>query len=112
LVAVRPNPQRANWKSAGRTLARLDAAARAGDSVAFFEVARTALLQTFAAQWQLSPDQITTAELKARLGPAGEEIAKLCMLADEAKYSNSEPVSADFQYWLGVMRHQLRGRRR
>jgi hypothetical protein len=110
--AVRPDPQRANGKSAGRTLARLDAAARSGDSVSFFELARTAVLQTFAARWQMSADQITAAELKARLGSTGEEIAKLCTLADEAKYSNSEPVSADFQYWLGLIRHQLRGQRR
>jgi hypothetical protein len=107
--AVRPNPARAMSKSAERALARLDAAAQSGDSSAFFEVARTALLQTFAVRWQMSPDQITAAELKARLGPAGEDIERLCALADEAKYSDYEPGSTDFPRWLRLIRSQLTG---
>ena len=107
--AVRPNPARATSKSAERALAQLDAAARSGDSSSFFEVARTALLQTFAARWQISPDQITVAQLKARLGPAGEDIERLCALADEAKYSDYEPASTDFQRWLRLIRGQLTG---
>ena len=109
--AVRPNPTRAISKSAERALAQLDAAAQSGDSSSFFEVARTALLQTFAARWQLSPDQITAAELKARLGPAGEDIERLCELADEAKYSDYEPRSTDFPRWLRLIRGQLTGER-
>jgi BatD DUF11 like domain len=109
--AVRPNPARATSKSAERALAQLDAAAQSGDSSSFFEVARTALLQTFAARWQISPDQITAAELKARLGPAGEDIERLCALADEAKYSDYEPGSTDFQRWLRLIRGQLTGER-
>jgi hypothetical protein len=109
--AVRSNPARATSKSAERALAQLDAAAQSGDSSSFFEVARTALLQTFAARWQMSPDQITVAELKARLGPAGEDIERLCALADEAKYSDYEPGSTDFQRWLRLIRRQLTGER-
>jgi BatD DUF11 like domain len=109
--AVRPNSARAASKSAERALARLEAAAQSGDSSSFFQVARTALLQTFAARWQMSPDQITAAELKARLGPAGEDIGRLCALADEAKYSGYEPGSTDFQRWLRLIRSQLRGER-
>ena len=109
--AVRPNPARATSKSAERALAQLDAAAQSGDSSSFFEVARTALLQTFAARWQMSPDQITVAELKARLGPAGEDIERLCALADEAKYSDYEPGSTDFPRWLRLIRGQLTGER-
>jgi hypothetical protein len=89
----------------------LEAAAQSGDSSSFFQVARTALLQTFAARWQMSPDQITAAELKARLGPAGEDIGRLCALADEAKYSDYEPGSTDFQHWLRLIRGQLAGER-
>jgi hypothetical protein len=109
--AVRPNSARATSKSAERALVQLDAAAQSGDASSFFEVARTALLQTFAARWQMSPDQITVAELEARLGPAGEDIARLCALADEAKYSDYEPGSTDFQRWLRLIRGQLTGER-
>jgi hypothetical protein len=109
--AVRPNPARAISKSAERALAQLDAAAQSGDSSSFFELARTALLQTFAARWQISPDLITAADLRARLGPAGEDIERLCALADEAKYSDYDPGSTDFQRWLGLVRRQLTGER-
>ena len=109
LFAARPNLARAPSKATRRVLAQLDAAARSGDASSFFEVARTALLQTFAARWQMSPDQITLDELKARLGAAGEDIDRLFALADEAKYSAYEPGGTDFQRWLGLVRGQLAG---
>jgi hypothetical protein len=111
LFAVRPHPARVISKATGRALAQLDAAARAGDSSSFFEVARTVLLQAFAARWHVSPDQITLADLQARLGTAGEEIERLFALADEAKYSDHGPGGTDFQRWLGVIRDQLVGGR-
>jgi hypothetical protein len=107
--AVRPNPARAISRAAERTLAQLDAAARSGDVSSFFEMARTALLQTFAARWQMSPEQITSEELKARLGSAAEDVERLCALADEAKYSNYQAASTDFQSWLKLIRGQLAG---
>jgi len=109
--ALRPNPARATSKAAERALAQLDAAARSGDSSSFFDVARTLLLQTFAARWQMSPDQVTLAELRARLGTAGEDIERLFALADEAKYSDYEPGRTDFPRWLGLIRGQLAGER-
>jgi len=109
--AVRPNPARARSKAAERALAQLDAAARSGDTSSFFDAARRVLLQTFAAQWQMPPDQITVADLRGRLGTAGEDIERLFALADEAKYSDYEPGSADFQRWLGLVRGQLIGGR-
>jgi hypothetical protein len=109
--AVRPNPARATSKAAERALAQMDAAARSGDAASFFEVARSALLQTFAEQWRMSPDQITFAVLQARLGPAGEDIERLSALADEAKYSDYEPGSTDFQHWLKLIRGHLAGER-
>jgi hypothetical protein len=87
----------------------LDAAARSADPVSFFEVARDALLQRFATRWQMPPDQIDLAELKARLGTAGEDIARLFALADEAKYSDYQPGNSDLQRWLGLIRGQLTG---
>jgi hypothetical protein len=105
--AVRPSPARVTSKSAARALGKLDAAVQSGDVTAFFEVAREVLLQTFATRWRMAPDQITPAELQARLGPAGDEIQRLWGLADEAKYSNYEPGSTDFQGWLTLIRGQL-----
>jgi hypothetical protein len=109
---VRPNPARSTSKATERTLAQLAAAARRGDSSSFFDVARNALLQSFAARWQLPPDQVTFAELKSRLGMPGEDIEQLFALADEAKYSDHEPGSTDFQRWLGLIRSQLTGERK
>ena len=108
-LAVRPHPARGTSKAAERALAQLDAAARSGDFSSFFEVARNALVQTFATRWQMSPDQITYTELKARLGTAGEDIERLFALADEAKYSDYAPGGTDFQRWLTLIRGQLMG---
>jgi hypothetical protein len=109
--ALRPQPTRATSEAAERALAKLDAAARTGDSASFFDVARKALLQTFAARWQMSPEEITVAELKSRLGGASNDIERLLSLADEAKYSDQGPAAADYQRWLGLIRDQL-GRER
>jgi hypothetical protein len=94
-------------KAAGRTLAALEAAVRAGDSSSFFNTARMTLIQTFAARWQMSPDQVTSAELKARLGEEGEDIGRLFALADETKYSGHDPGRMDFAQWLNIVRRQL-----
>jgi len=108
-LAVRPHPARGSSKTAERALAQLESAARSGDSASFFETARKALLQTLAARWQMSPDQVTFAELKARLGSAGEDVERLFALADEAKYSDYAPGGTDFQRWLTLIRSQLTG---
>jgi hypothetical protein len=111
LFAVRPHPARVTSKATQRTLARLDAAARSGDSASFFGAARDALLQTFATRWRVPADQITGAELKARLGAASEDVERLFALADEAKYSDHGAGGVDFQRWLTVIRGQLAGGR-
>ena len=109
--AVRPGAGRATSKAAERMLAQLDAAARAGDSSSFFEAARETLLQTFAARWQMPADQITFAELKARLGTTGQDVERLFALADETRYSDYQPGGTDFQRWLRLIRGQLAGGR-
>jgi hypothetical protein len=106
-LVVRSNPVRISSKAAERTLAQLDAAARRRDSSSFFDVARNALIQAFAARWRVPPDQVTSVELKSRLGTAGEDIQRLFALADEAKYSDHEPADTDYQWWLGLIRGQL-----
>ena len=60
----------------------------------------------------MPPDQVTLAELKSRLGAAGEDVERLFALADEAKYSDYQPGSTDFQRWLGLIRAQLIGERK
>jgi hypothetical protein len=109
--AVRPRAARATSKAAERVLAKLDAAARTGDSSSFFEVAREALLHNFAIRWQMPVDQITVAELKARLGTSGEAVERLFAIADEAKYSDYHSGRTDFQHWLSLIRGQLAGDR-
>jgi hypothetical protein len=108
-LAVRPQPARTISKAAQRVLEQLNAAARSGDAASFFEAARKELLRTFADRWQVSPDEITSKELKARLGTAGEEIERLFALADEAKYSDDEAGQVDFRGWIGVVRAHLAG---
>jgi hypothetical protein len=107
--AVRPNAARASSKAAGRVLAQLEATARAGNAASFFETARKTLLQTFAARWQIPADQISPAELKARLGATGADVEQLFALADEASYSNDQAGGTDFQRWLRLIRSQLAG---
>ena len=109
--AVRPRAAHATSKAAEHVLAELDAAARAGDSSSFFEAARKALLQTFAARWQIATDQITVADLKARLGTTGEDVERLFAIADEARYSDNQSGGTDFQRWLSLIRGQLAGER-
>ena len=111
LFVVRPNPVRTTSKAVERTLARLSIAAQSADSAVFFEMARQALAQAFAARWQLSADQITAAELQARLGSEAGDIEQLFTLADEARYSDHKPSTADFQHWLALIRSQLAGGR-
>jgi hypothetical protein len=103
----RPSVVSGTSKAAERALRQLDAVARAGESSSFFEIARHALLQAFAARWRIAPDKITGAELQARLGSTGADIERLFALADEAKYSGYTPATEDFQRWMALIRSQL-----
>jgi hypothetical protein len=94
-------------KATRRLLAQLDAAARAGDPVEFFGVARAALQEDLALRWQLAPQQVTTAELQSRLGTDEDDIARLFALADEVKYAGGEPKRTDFDRWTDVVRQTL-----
>lgn len=104
---VRRVPASAISKATERTLVRLSAAAQSGDSSSFFELARQALLQAFATRWGIAPDQVTSVELNARLGPDAGDIEQLFSLADESRYSQQKPSTADFQRWLALIRSQL-----
>lgn len=108
-LAVRPHPVRIASKAADQALAELSAALRTGDSTSFFMVGRQRLLEAFAARWRVSADQVTAAQLKMRLGPAGEDIGRFLALAEEVKYADSKPGRADCQRWLMLIRSQLTG---
>ena len=94
-------------KAANRLLAHMEAAARSGDPAQFFSCARTAMQQALGARWQLAPDQVTSAEVDARIRGEGHDIPRLFALADEAKYSGHDLHATDFARWMQIVRQQL-----
>jgi oxygen tolerance protein BatD len=94
-------------KAANRLLADMEAAARSGDPARFFSCARTAMQQALGARWQLAPDQVTNAEVDARIRGEGHDIPRLFALADEAKYSGHDLHATDFARWMQIVRQQL-----
>jgi hypothetical protein len=94
----------AKWNQ--RVLTQMEAAARAGNAAVFFNAARDALQQTLAVRWQVEPEEVTAAEVRARLGD-DPDIEQLFALADESKYSNHDLRTADFARWLHVVRQRL-----
>jgi hypothetical protein len=107
LIGMRRKPKRAVSEAIQRALALLDDAARSGDSSTFLDAARALLLQDLARRWRMPPEQITTAQLDARLGSEAAEISRLFALADEAKYSGYGAGATDFSRWLQLVRRQL-----
>jgi hypothetical protein len=105
---VRPSPTRVNAQASARLLVQLNAAAKAGHSASFFELARETLLQTFVTRWGVTRDEVTPAEFASRLGTAAAEVERLWALADEALYSKYEPGTTEFQHWLALIRVQLK----
>jgi hypothetical protein len=93
--------------AARRALAQMEAAARAGNATSFFNSARAALQQSLAARWQVPPDQITAAEVEARMSDGGEDVRQLFALADESKYSGREPSTVDFAGWVRAVRRRM-----
>jgi BatD DUF11 like domain len=106
-----PQPQwtarsRVASKATQRALAQIEAAARQGDPVLFFNCARLALQQALAARWQMAPEQITAAEVQDRLSDDAD-IQQVFALADESKYSGHDLDSTDFARWLAAVRRRL-----
>ncbi len=98
--------ERTASRTAKRVLAQMQSAARAGDAALFFDLARMALQTALAARWQLAPEEITTAEVEARVG-AESDVRELFALADEAKYSGRKLNATDFARWLRIVRRLL-----
>jgi len=89
-----------------RVLTQMEAAARAGNAAVFFNAARDALQQTLAVRWEVGPEEVTAAEVRARLSD-DPEIEQLFALADEAKYSDHDLRTADFARWMNAVRQRL-----
>lgn len=107
--AADPSRRRAQrgTKAARRALAQVEAAARSGDTAQFFHLARAALQHALGARWQLTPEQVTTAEVDAQLGNTATDIRELFALADAALYSGEPPTATDFARWLQIVRREL-----
>jgi hypothetical protein len=105
--APRRRSQSANAKAVNRILQDMQAAGRARDTTAFFNIARHALSRSLAARWSLAPEDITTDVVDSRLGAEGAEIREILALADEANYSGHEMTSTDFQRWMHIVRDRL-----
>jgi hypothetical protein len=89
-----------------RVLTQMEAAARAGNAAVFFNAARDALQQTLAVRWQVGPEEVTAAEVRARLSD-DPDIEQLFALADESKYSDHDLRTADFARWMHAVRQRL-----
>jgi hypothetical protein len=104
----RPTPtqrERITSAWANRVLEQMQAAARVGNSVLFFNTARSALQQKLAARWELTPQEITTTEVESRL--PGDAICDLFAQADEVNYAKGASRKTDFSYWSQIVRHEL-----
>jgi hypothetical protein len=96
---------RTAWRATKRALAQMEAAARTDNPALFFNSARAALQQTLAVRWQLAPDEVTAAEVQARLGD--DDVQQVFALADESKYSGRNLDSTDFARWTLAVRQRL-----
>jgi hypothetical protein len=98
-------------KSMRLALTRMDEAARTGDAARFFALARRALQETLAVRWQMSADQITSAEVDLRLGRDGDglEIRRLFARADEVAYAGEAIRSEELTHWTGFVRRKSLG---
>jgi hypothetical protein len=91
--------QRAASQATATWLAHMETGAATGDAQGFFSSARSALRQTLAAQWQVTPQSIALEDIDARLGPDGKDIHQLFARADEATYSGCKVDAADLGHW-------------
>ena len=97
-----PVSDRSSSRAAKRVLAQMQAAARTRNAAVFFDSARTALQPLLATRWQIEPEDVTTAEVEARVG-AEDDLRQLFALADESKYSGRELNATDFARWLRIV---------
>jgi hypothetical protein len=87
---------------------RMQAASAAGNAAVFFDSARSALQRSLAARWQVEPDQVTLADVEARLG-GDSDVRRVFALADETKYSGRSIESGELKHWQQIVLRQLHG---
>ena len=106
-----PLRERGLPRSMRLALARMEEAARTGDGARFFALARRALQETLAVRWQMSADQITAAELDARLDRDGDglQMRRLFARADEVAYAGEAIRSEELTHWAEFVRRQAMG---
>jgi hypothetical protein len=85
-------------------------AAAAGNAALYFKAARTALQQCLATRWEISPADLSPAEIRARLAddPDHDGMQRIFALADEANYSGDDVEARDFDRWTQIVARQLR----
>jgi hypothetical protein len=117
-VALRRREKCANDGQGARDRARLQitrdsleqmaVAAAGGDAAVFFNSARAALSQSLSARWRIEPEQVTLAEVEARLeGGDRVDVGEMFFLADEANYSGAHLKATDFERWTEIVRRQV-----
>ena len=89
-------------------LERMDQAMRQHASADFFASARSALQQRLGERWNVRPETITLAEIKARLNGAGEGIRPIFEMADQVSYSGHTLGEADYRQWKDLVVAQLK----
>ncbi len=100
--------ERARSELIGNLLKTMSMAAARGDAAEVINSASSALRQTLGARWQISPEQITIADIDMRLeGSERDDIRQIFALADEANYSGGDLQAADFERWTQIVRGQV-----
>ena len=107
MLALRRAPQRVSSRVIDHALAHLSELVRAGDASTFYVAASELLQQRFSKSWHMPVEEITAAEIDARLDHDAADIGRLLALADEAKYSGGAADSAGLSQWLQLVRRHL-----
>ena len=104
------NRERARLQLIRTLLQQMAAASAAGDAAAFLNVARSSLQQNWGAHWRIAPEEITIADVTARLqGRDRDDLCQIFALADEANYSGATLKAAEFAHWTQVVRRSFTG---
>jgi hypothetical protein len=89
-------------------LKRLDQAAAAGDTTAFFTAARDVLQERLGERWGLRPETLTMAEIKTRLGADSGNLATIFAQADAIDYSGQAHGATDLAAWKETVLQELK----
>jgi hypothetical protein len=105
------DPARLRREAAKRALderlSAMDQALDAEDAERFFDSARHALQEHFAAQWQMPASSVTLPEIRARLNGHGEEVGAIFQTADEIAYAGKRFPAPDLRVWRDLVKNQL-----